>query len=240
MSAASPLVVPQVNVNDDSVVLVRWVVAPDAVVTAGDHVCDVETTKAASEVVAHASGVLLQQAVAGSRVNVGETLGVIAQTREEAEAYLADRAAASGRASGGVTATPKARALAERNPRIALQAMLALARSTDGQPDVQRQLLEGLDRLEFGKLGADEQCWYLRILTVSAIRHGMYSGDIAAGLVKRLEPHLPSADRRVNEEIVTACAALGSTTIHAKALDLLERSRDPRVVEFLSRGEKQT
>lgn len=114
MPVASPLVVPQVNVNDDSVVLVRWAVEPDAVVTTGDHVCDVETTKAVSEVVAHASGVLLQHAVAGSRVNVGDTLGVIAATREEAAAYLADRAVASGRASGGVTATPKARALAEQ------------------------------------------------------------------------------------------------------------------------------
>ncbi len=119
----------------------------------------------------------------------------------------------------------KARALSERNPRIALQSLLALARSTDAQTGVQQELLDALDRLGFAKLGPDEQCWFLRILAVSAIRHGSYPPDVAAKLVARLEPHLPSPDRRVNEEIVAACSALGSTTFHAKTLDLLERSR---------------
>ena len=41
MADASPLVVPQVNVNDDSVVLVRWVVEADAHVSEGDHVCEI-------------------------------------------------------------------------------------------------------------------------------------------------------------------------------------------------------
>ena len=38
------LIVPQVNVNDDTVLLARWSVADGAVVTAADVVCDVETT----------------------------------------------------------------------------------------------------------------------------------------------------------------------------------------------------
>ncbi len=119
----------------------------------------------------------------------------------------------------------KQRALKEENPRIALQALLALARSTDSDATVQSALLAALEHFDFSKLGADEQCWYLRILTVSAIRHGMYAADIAAKLTARLEPSLPSADRRVNEELVQLCAALHSDTFLKSALDLLEHSR---------------
>ncbi|HWI17043.1 MAG TPA: 2-oxo acid dehydrogenase subunit E2 [Vicinamibacterales bacterium] len=114
MSNATPLVVPQVNVNDDSVLLVRWAVAPNATVAAGDHVCDVETTKAVSEVTAHAAGVLMQVAEVGTRVAVGRMLGVIASTPQEAAAYLAAESAQATRATSSVTATPKATALAEQ------------------------------------------------------------------------------------------------------------------------------
>lgn len=114
MSSATPLVVPQVNVNDDSVLLVRWAVAPNATVAAGDHVCDVETTKAVSEVTAHAGGVLVQVAEVGTRVAVGHLLGVIASTSQEAAAYLDAQSVKATRTTSGVTATPKATALAEQ------------------------------------------------------------------------------------------------------------------------------
>jgi len=121
--------------------------------------------------------------------------------------------------------TWKQRALDEKNPRIALQALLALARSTDGDIPVQEALLSALNRFDFYRLGADEQCWYLRVLTVSATRHGMYSPVVAAKLVARLEPAIPSTDNRVNEELIALCAALHSRTFIPRALDLLERSR---------------
>ncbi len=114
MNHATPLSVPQVNVNDDTVLLVRWTVAPNAVVAAGDAVCEVETTKAVSEVTAPAAGVLLQSARVGARIAVGALLGVIAPTQAAAAEYLAAHASGSKRASSGVTATPKARALADQ------------------------------------------------------------------------------------------------------------------------------
>ena len=119
----------------------------------------------------------------------------------------------------------KQRALREEDPRIALQALLALARCTDEDQTVQPALLAALERFQFSQLGADEQCWYLRIITVSAIRHGAYPAEIAAGLVARLEPSLPSNDRRVNEELVEMCAALHSKRFIIPTLNLLEKSR---------------
>jgi putative heme-binding domain-containing protein len=102
--------------------------------------------------------------------------------------------------------------------------MLALARSTDGQAGVQTELLEALENIDFGVLGADEQAWHLRIITVSAIRHGLYAPEVAARLVAGYEAHWPTRDRRVNEEIVAMSAALGSTSFSAVAIGLLEAS----------------
>ncbi len=119
----------------------------------------------------------------------------------------------------------KQRALAETNPRIALQGLLALSRSTDGDSTIQSSLLAALDRLDFRSLNVDEQSWYLRIITISAVRHGKYSDSVAARLIEKLEPTLPSTDRRINEEIVSMCAALQSKSFIAPTLDLLEQSR---------------
>jgi len=138
MSRATPLVVPQVNVNDESVLLVRWAVAPNAIVAAGDHVCDVETTKAVSEVTAHAAGVLVQVADVGSRIGIGQMLGVIAPSAQDAAAYLTARPALATPAASNVTATPKAKALAEQLG-VALDAIAAAGvQGTIKEADVRR------------------------------------------------------------------------------------------------------
>ena len=114
MAGVVPLVVPQVNVNDETVRLARWSVADGATVAAGDAVCDVETTKAASEVTATAGGVLVQAAAAGAQVVVGALIGAIGATREEASAYLASLAKPA-RSADGTGVTTKAAALAARH-----------------------------------------------------------------------------------------------------------------------------
>jgi putative heme-binding domain-containing protein len=118
----------------------------------------------------------------------------------------------------------KARALAESNPRIALQALMALVRSTDGQPEVQAVVLAALAALDLAKLGNEEQAWYLRVLTISAIRHGMYPEQEREKLCARLEALVPTQDRHLNEALVSACVALGTSTLQPAILDLLERS----------------
>ncbi len=119
----------------------------------------------------------------------------------------------------------KQKALAEKQPRVALQALLALSRSTDGDKTIQPALLAALDRFDFAKLSADEQCWYLRILTVSASRHGMYSKEDAAQLVKKLAKFLPTSDRRVNEELAAMLVAFQHEGALAPTLDLFEHVR---------------
>ena len=137
MESVTPLVVPQVNVNDDSVLLVRWLVADGANVSAGDAICDVETTKAVSEIEAPANGVLVQSAPAGTRVAVGASIGAIGPTREAVAAALAAAAAVKGTAAES-GATPKAIALAGQHG-VSLAAVRASGvRGTIKETDVRR------------------------------------------------------------------------------------------------------
>ena len=119
----------------------------------------------------------------------------------------------------------KARALAETAPRTALQALLCLARATAGDKGIQPEILLALGRFDFPALSPDEQAWYLRIVTISASRHGMFPPETAAKLITTLEPALPSPDRRVNEGIVALCAALKSPSFISPTLDLLAAAR---------------
>ena len=137
MASVTPLVVPQVNVNDDTVRLARWSVPDGATVAAGDAVCDVETTKAASEVTADVAGVLVQSATAGDQVAVGAVIGAIGPTREAAAAFLAARVA-TDRPVAGSGATPKAAALAAQHGVSLDQVRAVGVQGTIKETDVRR------------------------------------------------------------------------------------------------------
>lgn len=142
MDGVTPLLMPQVNVNDESVLLVRWSVAPHATVAAGDLVCEVETSKATSEVLCDRAGVLGQAAAVGTRIRIGEAIGAIGPSAAAVDAYLAARntAARSGPAArNAISATPKARALAEQHG-IALDTLADTVPGTIKESDV-RQFL---------------------------------------------------------------------------------------------------
>ena len=137
MEGVTLLVVPQVNVNDETVLLARWSVADGATVSPGEAVCDVETTKAVSEVSATAAGVLVQAAAAGAQVAVGALIGAIGPTRDVASAYLASLARPA-RPADGTGATTRAAALAAKHG-VSLAAVRASGvQGTIKELDVQR------------------------------------------------------------------------------------------------------
>jgi pyruvate dehydrogenase E2 component (dihydrolipoamide acetyltransferase) len=119
----TPLVVPQVNVNDETVKLVRWRVTDNSKIAEGDLVCEVETTKAVAEVYAPASGILRQIVPVGVHVRVGEPIGAIGPTSEAVAAYLTATPAVKASPAAGISATPKARALAGQKG-ISLEAVM--------------------------------------------------------------------------------------------------------------------
>ncbi|MEE3922659.1 biotin/lipoyl-containing protein [Micromonospora sp. BRA006-A] len=64
--AGVPVDVPRLNPNDDSYVLLEWLVADGATVEAGEPVAAVETSKAIEELAATQAGVLRQDVAAGA------------------------------------------------------------------------------------------------------------------------------------------------------------------------------
>ncbi|MFI7506100.1 2-oxo acid dehydrogenase subunit E2 [Micromonospora aurantiaca] len=72
-----PVDVPRLNPNDDSYVLLEWLVADGATVEAGEPVAAVETSKAIEELAATQAGVLRQDVAVGADCAPGAPIGRI-------------------------------------------------------------------------------------------------------------------------------------------------------------------
>jgi pyruvate/2-oxoglutarate dehydrogenase complex dihydrolipoamide acyltransferase (E2) component len=119
MSDVAAIIVPQLNVNDETVLLGSWLVQPGAAVATGEPICEVETSKATMELEAEHSGVVLPVAAPQSTVRVGDQVGWIGPSLEAIEAHRAQETAAAapleptaGPHPGGTRSTPRARSMA--------------------------------------------------------------------------------------------------------------------------------
>ena len=83
---------PQANPNDPTATLVRWLAEPGSKVQENQPLALVETTKAAYEVEAPASGWLVVRAREGETVNVGSTIAELWPTPPEAVVKSGPRA----------------------------------------------------------------------------------------------------------------------------------------------------
>lgn len=78
MPDVSPLLVPQMNVNDEQAVIVAWLVSSGTRVTAEQPVATLETTKATFDVHAHRDGFIVYEHEVKSVITVGTPLAFIA------------------------------------------------------------------------------------------------------------------------------------------------------------------
>ncbi|MFG3578688.1 2-oxo acid dehydrogenase subunit E2 [Micromonospora chersina] len=88
------LLLPKFNNNDEGCVLVGWTVDDGAAVSADAVIAEVETAKALEELVADADGVLHRLVEAGARCEFGRPVGLLFDSRQERDDYLASLAAA--------------------------------------------------------------------------------------------------------------------------------------------------
>lgn len=88
------LLLPKFNNNDEDCVLLAWTVDDGAAVSADAVVAEVETAKALEELVADADGVLHRLVEAGARCEFGRPVGLLFDSSQEREDYLASPAAA--------------------------------------------------------------------------------------------------------------------------------------------------
>ena len=140
------LVVPSLNANDETYVLTEWLAGPADWVGSGEPVAVIETSKAASDLVAGDEGYLSQRVTAGTTCQPGDAVAWLGPTAAEARA---DQAAAQrspaesapaaypGPADGAaaVVVTRPARELMERHG-IAEKAVAALGKPVVRQSDV--------------------------------------------------------------------------------------------------------
>lgn len=116
MANRSVLTVPQLGVNDDRVKIVSWAVAEGGICSAGQVLCELETSKAIQELEADSSGIIVPIVFAGEEVMVSQPLALIG---DNLELLIAERDAVRksqvGSAAGGRSAaiTAKARRVAE-------------------------------------------------------------------------------------------------------------------------------
>ncbi len=68
---------PGVNANEDSAMLVRWMVDEGAAVKKGQFICEIETTKSTVEIEAEADGFIVPIAPPGASQQVGAPIAVI-------------------------------------------------------------------------------------------------------------------------------------------------------------------
>lgn len=92
---------PHLNTNDDSAVLVSWLVADGSPVSAGTAVAVVETTKTTQELEAGCAGYCARLLDVGARIGSGDPLAVIlARPDERPETYLAAQGPGTERGEG--------------------------------------------------------------------------------------------------------------------------------------------
>jgi pyruvate/2-oxoglutarate dehydrogenase complex dihydrolipoamide acyltransferase (E2) component len=84
MPESSPVLVPQMNANDDHAVIVAWHVPTGTIVTTGQVIATLETTKAAFDVSAHRDGFIAYTESVKSIVAVGVPLAWISDEADTA------------------------------------------------------------------------------------------------------------------------------------------------------------
>ncbi len=116
------------------------------------------------------------------------------------------------------------KALAEKDPQAALEALMALARL--GDKALQPKLIAALSAFDFAKLTPDLRLALLRVWELTFTRMGRPSPEVCAQVVAKLDPLFPAADPYANRELVSLLAYLGSPTLPAKAVPMLGTARD--------------
>jgi len=114
----------------------------------------------------------------------------------------------------------QAKALAEKRPRAAFTALLALARL--GAADTQPAILKALASIPFTDLTEEETLDKLRVIEVSIARQGVPTGEVAKQLIADVDPLYPAKTAAVNRELSQILLALNAPNAVARTVALLK------------------
>jgi putative heme-binding domain-containing protein len=121
-------------------------------------------------------------------------------------------------------ATWAQRALDEKNPAAATQALLALSRAA--AKEHQAAILAALGRIDSAALAEPAKLDLIRTYAVCLVRGGMPDEAARAAIRARFEPQFPAASEALNKELCDLLCAVGSPGVVSRAIQLLTTARD--------------
>jgi putative heme-binding domain-containing protein len=117
------------------------------------------------------------------------------------------------------------RALGEEQTDVALTALLGLVRMANH--DVQRPILERLNRIPVSSLGSLQQLQALRIYELACSRLGPPDPGMTNIIRAKLDALFPATDWRLNHRLCALLVYLQSPSIIAKTLELIRQTERP-------------
>lgn len=118
----------------------------------------------------------------------------------------------------------KDKALNETNPRAALIALMALARSGGGDKALQKPILDALGKIDFKSLKGIDRVTLIRDYMLVFTRLGEPDAATKVELIAKLNPLFPTNDTGLNRDIAEVLVYLGDSGIVAKAAPLVNDS----------------
>ncbi len=117
-----------------------------------------------------------------------------------------------------------ARALAEKNPIAAVEALIALSRV--GDKSLQPQMLEALGRIDLATATPELRLGLLRAWQLAFLRMGKPAPAVANKIIAQLDAIYPHQDYKANRELAALLVYLDSPTVVAKTLAAMNTARD--------------
>jgi putative heme-binding domain-containing protein len=118
----------------------------------------------------------------------------------------------------------KDKALNEDNPRAALTALMALARSSGGDKALQQPILAALNKIDLKALKGIDRVTLIRNYMLAFTRMGEPDAATKAALSKHLAPLFPTNDPALNRDLCEVLVYLDDSSIVAKAEPLVNGS----------------
>ncbi len=128
------------------------------------------------------------------------------------------------------------KALAEKDPAIQVEALLALARVSGIDPQhrqptnppvdkaMQAKLLEALGQLDWDKLTDPQRQTLVRTIQIVGVRFGPPDAAATQRLIAQLDPHFPAPTRELNWLLCETLVFLQAPGTAAKAMALIDRA----------------
>jgi putative heme-binding domain-containing protein len=127
---------------------------------------------------------------------------------------------------------------AEKNPRAAIHATIALCRH--GDASLSGRVLDHLGSMPFDALTGDDRLALLRAYSLCFMRLGKPAGEKLAAVIAKLDPHYPAEDDTLNAELCRVLADLDAPSVVGKTIALMKTTRAETVdydQEMLQRHE---